>query len=237
MRKTNIGWCTHSWNPFNGCTRYSLGCKNCYAFRDYTFHKKSWAKKYPNGMEQVAVHPEMLNEPYKLKAPAMIFVGSTGDIFHKDMPIDFLQQLFKVMNDNQLLVFQLLTKRAEQMVEIAPSLTFTENIWMGVTIEHNDYCYRADLLRQMPAKVKFISAEPLLSKLSGLDITGIDWLIAQGESGFNARPVELDWFTHLRDLAHNNNIPFYFKKWGGTGVNKKSELLEGVIYKQFPSVN
>lgn len=234
MNKTNIGWCTHSWNPFNGCTRYSLGCKNCYAFRDYNLHKKTWAKKYPNGMEVVTVHTDMLREPYKLKEPAKIFVGSTGDIFHKDMPLDFLQRLFRVMNDNQHLVFQLLTKRAERMVELASNFNFTPNIWVGVTIEHNDYCYRANLLRQVPASVKFISAEPLLNDLSDLNIDGIDWLIAQGESGANARPVELEWLTHLREMAQNNNIPFYFKKWGGSGINKKSELLEGLMYKEFP---
>ena len=230
---TKIEWTEETWNPITGCTKCSNGCFNCYAAR---FAKRLQAMgnaRYSNGFN-VTIHRDLFDKPLYWTKPKMIFVNSMSDIFHEDVPDDDILALFNVMNKASQHTFQVLTKRAERLEKLSPRIKWTDNIWMGVSIEDSNVLYRADYLRNTGAKTKFISAEPLLSSIASINLNHIDWLIVGGESGANCRPIKEDWVIELRDLAKQNKIPFFFKQWGGTNKKKNGSVLQGKYYKEYP---
>lgn len=235
MATTKILWTQESWNPVTGCTKLSAGCANCYAY-DMTRRLKGMGQpKYTNGWK-VTVHPECLSTPLDEGKPTVYFVNSMSDLFHNDVPLDFIQKVFAVMRLCPRHTFQVLTKRAERLEALAPKLTWTDNIWMGVTVESSDYYGRIGCLRRTPAKVKFLSVEPLLSSVAAIPLAGMDWVIVAGESGAKARPMQADWAREVRDACVRLNIPFFFKQWGGRGAQKKlrGRLLDGREWSQMP---
>lgn len=231
--KTKIEWTESTWNPVTGCTPVSAGCLHCYAAR---FAKRLQAMgnpRYKNAFN-ITIHEDLINAPLRWKKPQMVFVNSMSDLFHDEVPIDTIKAIFQTMNNAPIHTFQVLTKRAERLAQLAPELNWTPNIWMGVTVENQDNLYRVDLLRSTNAHIKFVSAEPLLSALETIDLTGIDWLIVGGESGPGCRPIKEDWILDLKQKAEQNNTAFFFKQWGGTNKKKAGSLLQGKEYKEYP---
>jgi protein gp37 len=235
MNKSKIEWTESTWNPVSGCTKVSRGCDNCYAERMAMRLKAMGTKGYENGFE-VTLHPESLEKPLKLKKPQMIFVNSMSDMFHEKIPDEFIVQIFDVMNRAHWHTFQVLTKRPKRLAEMADRLNWTDNIWMGVTVEANQYVDRVDYLRTCPAKIKFLSLEPLIDSVDKLDYRGIDWVIVGGESGYGARPIKKEWVLEIRNRCRDENIDFFFKQWGGVNKKKTGRLLEGKTYDAMPEV-
>ncbi len=180
------------------------------------------------------MHHDLVTQPLQWKKPRMVFVNSMSDLFHEDVPFSFIAEVFETMNMAQQHTFQILTKRSTRLRELADRLPWTENIWMGVTIESHRYMHRADNLRATPAKTKFLSIEPMISSLNDIDLSGIDWVIAGGESGPGARLVKKEWVQEIRDKCVCEQIPFFFKQWGGTRKKKTGKILDGKIWAQFP---
>jgi protein gp37 len=222
-----------SWNPVTGCDRVSAGCAHCYAERMARRLQGIGQAKYKNGFK-VTLHPDLLNMPLKWKKPRHIFVNSMSDIFHKDIPLAFVRNVFEIMKRAEWHTFQLLTKRSERMLELAPMLPWPTNVWIGVTVESSTYIHRLRDLRQVPAAVRFVSMEPLLGPLGAFPAEGIDWVIVGGESGPDARPMEKSWVVEIRNRCHRNNIPFFFKQWGGRNRKQTGSLLEGKYYHEMP---
>ena len=231
--KTTIEWTETTWNPITGCTPISAGCQHCYAARFAKRLKAMGNPRYKNGFN-VTVHEDLIRAPLSWKMPQMVFVNSMSDLFHDDVPDDVIKRIFHTMNQAPIHTFQVLTKRAERLFRMAPDLTWSANIWMGVSVENCDTMYRADLLKQTQAQIKFISAEPLLSPLTNLDLNGIDWIIVGGESGPGCRKMEEDWVLELREKAATSGTAFFFKQWGGTNKKKAGSLLQGKEYKEYP---
>ncbi len=231
--KSSIEWTESTWNPLTGCTKISPGCKNCYAERMAKRLKAMGQEKYRNGF-RLTLHPESLTEPLRWKKPQMIFVNSMSDLFHKDVPVDFIRQVFDVMRRAHWHTFQVLTKRAERLVELDSRILWPENVWMGVSVENRDYTFRIELLRQTHAYVKFLSLEPLLGPIPDLKLEGIHWVIVGGESGPKARPIEREWVTSIRDQCITCGVPFFFKQWGGTNKKKTGRLLDGKTWSEWP---
>ncbi|MBO0683143.1 MAG: phage Gp37/Gp68 family protein [Candidatus Dormibacteraeota bacterium] len=202
-----------TWNPVTGCTKVSPGCAHCYAERFAERWRGIPGHPYEQGFD-LRLWPERLRLPLTWRRPRRIFVNSMSDLFHEEVPVEFVQRVFEVIAEARWHTFQVLTKRAERLLELAPSLPWPPNVWMGVTIENRRYIRRADALRQVPAEIRFISAEPLLGPLTDLELTGIDWLIVGGESGPGARPMHPDWARELRDRAEARGVAFFFKQWG-----------------------
>jgi len=233
--QTAIEWTECTWNPVSGCTKISSGCAHCYAERMAKRLQAMGQYRYRNGF-RVTLHPEVIEEPYRWKKPRIVFVNSMSDLFHEDVPITFIQEIFTVMNHCPEHTFQILTKRSERMADIAPLLNWTENIWMGVTVENNDYLYRIDHLRQVDAHVRFLSLEPLLGPLDNLTLDNIDWVIVGGESGPQARPMKEQWILPIKFKCSQTNIPFFFKQWGGVHKKKAGRLLKGQTWDELPKV-
>ncbi len=231
-----IEWTESTWNPVTGCTKISEGCAHCYAERMALRLKAMGQKNYINGF-QVTLHPHALNIPLKWKIPHMIFVNSMGDLFHNEVPLSFIQRVFEVMNNAYRHRFQILTKRAERLADLAPLLNWTENIWIGVTVESAAYRYRLEYLRNVPATVRFLSLEPLLSPVPDMDLTKIDWVIVGGESGPGARPMNKSWVIDIQQQCHEAKVPFFFKQWGGVNKKKSGRLLDGTMYGEMPARN
>ena len=236
MASTKIEWTESTWNPITGCTKISTGCKFCYAEIMSRRLKAMGQEKYKNGFE-LTLHPEVLNEPYTWKKGKMIFVNSMSDLFHKDVPVGYIQQIFKVIKENPHHVFQVLTKRADVLryYDSEEWLEWPHNLWMGVTVENNNLIERIELLRQTGARVKFLSCEPLLSSLPNLYLSGIDWVIVGGESGPGARQMKEEWIIDIKEQCQHANVAFYFKQWGGTNKKKAGKMLEGNVCKEMPS--
>ena len=230
---STIEWTESTWNPVTGCTKISEGCAHCYAERMALRLKAMGQKNYANGF-QVNLHPHALNIPLKWKSPHMIFVNSMGDLFHNEVPLSFIQQVFEVMKKAYRHRFQILTKRAERLADLAPSLNWTENIWMGVTVESAAYLYRLEYLRNVSAAVRFLSLEPLLGPMPDMDLTKIDWVIVGGESGPGARPMNKSWVIDIQQQCHDAKVPFFFKQWGGVNKKKSGRLLDGTTYGEMP---
>lgn len=233
MNKTKIEWTEATWNPITGCTKCSAGCENCYAA---TFAKRLKAMgniRYQNGFN-VTIHRDMFEQPLKWKKPKMIFVNSMSDIFHNDIPDEVILEIFEIMNKAEWHTFQVLTKRPERLVYLNDKINWTNNIWMGVSVENRISLYRNELLKKCGAKIKFISAEPLLESISNIGLNGIDWLIVGGESGAKSRPMNKQWVLELRDEAVKHNVAFFFKQWGGMNKKKNGSLLDGRNYKEYP---
>ncbi len=228
-----IEWTESTWNPVTGCSKISVGCANCYAERIAKRLRAMGQRRYINGFE-VTLHPEALDEPYRWKKPRIIFVNSMSDLFHEEIPVEFIQDVFSVMSANKRHTFQILTKRSERLCELAPLLDWPENVWMGVTIENNDCVARADDLRTVGAAVRFLSLEPLLGPLLDLELNGIGWVIVGGESGPGARPMKLEWATNMRDRCLEANVPFFFKQWGGVNKKKAGRILQDRTWDDYP---
>ena len=233
MAKTNIAWTDKSWNPVTGCTKISPGCTHCYAEIMAHRLKEMGQPNYVNGFD-LTLQPHMLDHPLHWKKPSMIFVNSMSDIFHADVPLDYIRRVFDVMHKCPQHVFQVLTKRAGRMQQLSPQLEWHDNVWMGVTVENADYQSRIDCLRKTGAKLKFLSLEPLLSALPNLNLDGIGWVIVAGESGHGCRPMHPDWVRDIRDQCIKAKIPFFFKQWGGVRKNEAGNLLDGETWEQMP---
>ena len=236
MSKSKIEWTESTWNPVSGCTKVSRGCDNCYAERMAMRLKAMGTRGYENGFD-VTLHPHALDKPLKMKKPQVIFVNSMSDIFHDKIPDEFIFQIFEVMNKAHWHTFQVLTKRPKRLAKMASKLNWTDNIWMGVTVEANEYVDRVDYLRDCPAKIKFLSLEPLIDSVDKLDYTGIDWVIVGGESGYGARVMQKEWVLEIRDRCENENIDFFFKQWGGVNKKKAGRELDGKYYDDMPELN
>ncbi|GAB4254379.1 MAG: phage Gp37/Gp68 family protein [Thermoleophilia bacterium] len=233
MSATAIEWTEVTWNPVTGCSKTSPGCPNCYAER---MARRLQAMGQPNYRDGFAVrtHERMLTLPGKWKKPRMVFVNSMGDLFHDDVPLSFIRRVFAVMEAHPRHTFQVLTKRAERMLDAAAALPWPANVWMGVTVEDNDHLGRLDSLRLVPAAVRFVSLEPLLAPLPALSLEGIDWVIAGGESGPGARPLSEEWVLQVRDRCLEASVPFFFKQWGGTRKKRAGRELQGRVWSQTP---
>jgi len=235
MNRSKIEWTESTWNPVSGCSKISRGCENCYAERMAMRLKAMGTRGYEKGFE-VTLHPYALDKPLHMKKPQMIFVNSMSDIFHEKVPDDYIQKIFDVMNRAHWHIFQVLTKRPERLKEISNKVNWTPNIWMGATIEADEYVHRADYLRECPAQIKFLSLEPLLGPVDHLDYRGIDWVIVGGESGPGARIMRKEWALDIRDRCREYGVDFFFKQWGGTNKKKSGRMLDGAYYDEMPEV-
>jgi protein gp37 len=231
---SSIEWTQATWNPTTGCTKISPGCKFCYAERMSKRLKAIGLEKYANEF-QLTLHEDALDVPLMWKKPKLIFVNSMSDLFHEQMPLFFIQKIFVVMHQANWHHFQILTKRSERLLELNPHLDWPKNVWMGVSVENQDYVFRIDHLKKCNAHIKFLSLEPLLGPLPNLNLTGIDWVIVGGESGPGARPMLEEWVIDIRDQCLRAKIPFFFKQWGGINKKRAGRNLQGEKWSQMPS--
>jgi protein gp37 len=231
--KSPIEWTESTWNPLTGCTKISPGCKHCYAERMALRLRAMGQKNYANGFN-LTLHESALELPLRWKRPQTIFVNSMSDMFHQRVPQDFIARAFDVMTRAHWHRFQVLTKRADRLASLSAQLTWSENIWMGVSVESEKFAHRIDLLRETAAAVKFLSLEPLLGPLNNLSLDGIDWVIVGGESGPGARPMNSEWVTTIRDQCIDAGVPFFFKQWGGVHKKRFGRMLEGRTWDEMP---
>jgi protein gp37 len=230
---SGIEWTESTWNPVTGCDKISPGCKHCYAERMAERLQAMGQRNYRNGFE-LTLQPKMLELPLTWKKPQTIFVNSMSDLFHDDVPVEYIKRVFEVMGRAHWHRFQVLTKRAERLAALAPQLSWTPNVWMGVSVESADYLRRIDHLRSTEAAVKFLSLEPLLGPLHALDLRGIHWVIVGGESGFRARPMNEAWVVEIRQQCRRAHVPFFFKQWGGVNKKKAGRILDGRTWDEMP---
>ncbi|MEU8038874.1 phage Gp37/Gp68 family protein [Streptosporangium sp. NPDC049078] len=240
--RSRIEWTEVTWNPTTGCDRVSAGCDNCYALTLAKRLKAMGAAKYQRDGDPrtsgpgfgVTLHEDTLAAPLRWREPRIVFVNSMSDLFHARVPVGFVRQVFDVMAATPQHTYQVLTKRATRLARIADQLPWPDNVWMGVSVENREVAARVDALRQVPAAVRFISAEPLLGSLSGIDLAGIHWLIAGGESGAGARPIDPRWVCELRDQCLRDGVDFFFKQWGGRTPKAGGRLLDGRTWDEMP---
>lgn len=233
MAQSTIEWTNATWNPVTGCTKVSPGCKHCYAERMAHRLQAMGQPNYAKGFE-LTMHEHMLERPLAWKKPMLIFVNSMSDLFHANVPLEFIQRVFDVMQRASWHCFQVLTKRSDRLLELDAQLKWPRNVWMGVSVENESYQFRVDNLRRTGAQVKFLSLEPLLGPLQALDLSGIDWVIVGGESGPGARPMSAKWVIDIRQQCLKAGVPFFFKQWGGVKKKKNGRLLEGRTWEQMP---
>lgn len=233
MAQSKIEWTESTWNPITGCNKVSPGCKHCYAERMAMRLKAMGQPNYVNGFK-LTMQPQALEKPLEWKTPQVIFVNSMSDLFHKDVPLEFIQSVFDVMKRAHWHQFQVLTKRSERLLELSPHLEWTDNIWMGVSVENADYTFRIDNLRKTDAKTKFLSVEPLLGPIPKINLKGMNWVIVGGESGPGARPLEREWVVDIKNQCLKAKVPFFFKQWGGVQKKKAGRLLDGKTWNQMP---
>jgi len=235
MAQSSIEWTEMTWNPTTGCSKISQGCKFCYA---EVMSKRLHAmglEKYKDNFK-VRTHESALKTPYSWKKPKIVFVNSMSDLFHPEVPLEFIKKVFEVMNDCSQHIFQVLTKRGDRLLELHEKLNWTPNIWMGVSVENQEVEDRIDFLRHTNAKTKFLSLEPLIGPLPNLDLSNIDWVIVGGESGRKPRPIEVDWVVDIKNQCSKSKIAFFFKQWGGTNKKKSGRSLKGKTYSQMPKI-
>lgn len=240
--RSSIEWTEATWNPTTGCDRVSAGCDNCYAMTLAKRLKAMGAAKYQNDGDPrtsgpgfaVTVHPDALTIPLRWRAPRTVFVNSMSDLFHARVPLSFIRDVFDVMAATPQHRYQVLTKRSVRLRRLAEKLTWPANVWTGVSVENSDTLHRVDDLRQVPAAVRFLSCEPLLGPLAGLDVTGIDWVIAGGESGPGHRPMHPVWAAEIRDLCERENVAFFFKQWGGRTPKAGGREIDGRTWDEMP---
>jgi protein gp37 len=226
--KTGIEWTDKTWNPTTGCNKVSQGCRYCYA----EALTARFPKTFPQGFK-LTLHPERLDQPKKWRKPSRIFVNSMSDLFHKDVPFSYLQEVFAVMRDTPWHIYQILTKRDQNLAELASKLEWADNIWVGVSVESQQYTSRVDSLRHVPAKIRFLSCEPLLSSLN-LNLEGIDWVIVGGESGYQHRPIEPEWVRDILRQAQEAHTAFFFKQWGGHHSKANGRILDDHVWDEMP---
>ncbi|MEX0967652.1 MAG: phage Gp37/Gp68 family protein [Bacteroidia bacterium] len=238
MAQSSIEWTEMTWNPTTGCDKVSAGCKFCYAEIMARRLKAMGVEKYSDGFK-IRTHEQELGTPYKWKKSKVVFVNSMSDLFHKDVPIEFIQKVFEVMRDNPQHVFQILTKRSDLLLKYDQEgwLKWSHNIWMGVSVEDARVLERIDHLRQTSARVKFLSCEPLIGPLPNLNLKNIDWVIVGGESGRKPRPMKADWVLDIQEQCEVKDVKFFFKQWGGTNKKKEGRELNGRTYDDMPSPN
>lgn len=236
MKQSKIEWTELTWNPVTGCTKISAGCKFCYAEVMSKRLKAMGVEKYKDGFK-VVTHEDVLGEPYKWKNSKVVFVNSMSDLFHSKVPIEFIQSVFKVMNENPQHVFQVLTKRSDLLLEYdrRKLLKWTHNIWMGVSVEDSRVKHRISDLRKTKAKTKFLSLEPLIGPVNKLNLKKIDWVIVGGESGRTPRPMDADWVLDIQDQCIDADVAFFFKQWGGTNKKKTGRILGGRTWDEMPT--
>jgi len=231
--KSSIEWTESTWNPVTGCTKVSPGCKHCYAERLSERLQAMGQRNYRNGFK-LTLQPHMLKLPLQWRKPQRIFVNSMSDLFHKDVPVSYLLRVFDVMRRAHWHQFQILTKRSDNLRELDSFIDWPANVWMGVSVENEEYTWRIDDLRRTNAHTKFLSIEPLLGPLSGLNLSGIDWVIVGGESGPSARPIQRKWVVDIRRQCRQAGVPFFFKQWGGVNKKKTGRELDGRTYDEMP---
>ena len=231
---STIEWTHATWNPLTGCDKISPGCKHCYAERLAKRLQAMGQANYAKGFK-LTLQEQALDLPLTWRKPRTVFVNSMSDLFHKGVPASYIKRVFEVMNKAHWHQFQVLTKRAERLLQLSPELNWTPNIWMGVSVENQDYTFRIDHLRQTQAYIKFLSLEPLLGSLPNLDLKGIDWVIVGGESGPGARPMVPEWVTDIRNQCSKVEVAFFFKQWGGVRKSKTGRLLDGRTWDEMPS--
>ena len=242
---TGIEWTDETWNPMTGCTQISKGCDHCYALtlaRTKPAVRATYLRQLPvkdseiNRRDPFAPRfwPDRLQKPYGWRTPKRVFVNSMSDVFHAHFSVKQIQQVFEVMNNCPQHQFQVLTKRPERGLRLADKLNFSDNIWVGTSIEDMGVAHRADTLRKIECHVRFVSAEPLLGSLKFLNLEGIHWIIGGGESGTDARPCELQWARDLRDCAQRHRVAFFWKQWGGRTSKSGGRELDGEIFDAYP---
>ncbi|MBC8179895.1 phage Gp37/Gp68 family protein [candidate division KSB1 bacterium] len=232
-QKSSIEWTESTWNPVTGCTKISPGCKNCYAERMTKRLTAMGQLNYRNGFK-LTTHDHVVALPRTWKKHQTIFVNSMSDLFHEDVPDSFILKVFKSMEEANWHVFQVLTKRSERLAKIAQILPWPKNIWMGVSVENEDYTFRIDHLRTIPAYIKFLSCEPLIGPVPNMNLNGIDWVIVGGESGPKSRPIEEEWVTDIRDQCQDSQASFFFKQWGGVNKKKNGRILVNKTWNEMP---
>ena len=242
MAESAIEWTDATWNPTTGCDKVSPGCGNCYALTMAARLKKMGSPKYQTDGNPrtsgpgfgLACHPDALDIPKKWRKPRMIFVNSMSDLLHEEVPLSFIQDVLEVMRDTPQHTYQVLTKRSRRLANLSDKLEWPPNAWVGVSVETARYLFRLRHLKEVSAAVRFVSAEPLLGPLTGIDLDGIDWLIAGGESGAHARPMEAEWAIELRDRCADRGVPFFFKQWGGRTPKTAGRTLDGRTWDEYP---
>lgn len=232
--KSSIEWTESTWNPVTGCTKLSPGCKHCYAERMAKRLHAMGQSNYANGF-QLTLQEHALGLPLRWKKPQVIFVNSMSDLFHKDVPLAYIQRVFDVMRRAHWHQFQVLTKRADRLEKVSPKLDWAPNVWMGVSVESEKYMFRIDHLRRTSAAIKFLSLEPLIGPLPGLNLASIDWAIAGGESGPGARPMDPVWVREIREACVAQQVPFFFKQWGGVQKHRYGRELDGRTWDEMPA--
>lgn len=235
MAQTSIEWTELTWNPTTGCNKLSAGCKFCYAEVMSNRLHAMGIDKYRNNFK-ITTHDDALDIPYTWRGSKIVFVNSMSDLFHERVPLEFIQKVFKVMNDNPQHVFQVLTKRADILYQYHRQLKWTHNIWMGVSVENEKVVDRIDYLRRTRARVKFLSCEPLIGPLRNLNLHSIDWVIVGGESGRKPRPMNPDWVLDIQEQCESADVAFFFKQWGGTNKKKAGRILNGRTYDEMPEI-
>lgn len=244
MAKTKIEWTEVTWNPVTGCDRVAAGCDNCYALTLAKRLRAMGAPKYQNDGNpitsgpgfDVTTHPAALGQPRRWKSTKVVFVNSMSDLFHARVPVSFIRDVFDVIRDTPQHTYQALTKRALRMERVADQLDWPNNLWMGVSVEDQTVVDRIDHLRRTPAHVRFLSCEPLLTALPGLDLKAIDWVIAGGESGPRARPMDSAWVEDIRDQCLEAGVAFFFKQWGGRTPKANGRELDGRHWDEMPTL-
>jgi protein gp37 len=232
---SRIEWTDATWNPVTGCTKISAGCKNCYAERMAERLQAMGTPQYRNGFA-LTLQPKMLELPLRWRKPRRVFVNSMSDLFHKDVPLDYMQRVFRVMERCPQHEFQVLTKRPEVAAGYADQLPWPSNIWLGTSVENALVLHRVESLREAPAAVRFLSVEPLLGPLPRLPLRGIDWVIVGGESGPGARPMKPEWVRQIRERCLSGGVPFFFKQWGGVNKKRSGRVLDGRTWDEMPVV-
>ena len=230
---SKIEWTEATWNPVSGCSKVSSGCLNCYAERMAYRLQRMGNPNYRNGFD-VTLHPHLLEAPLSWKRSRLVFVNSMSDLFHEEVSAEFIQQVFDTMRRAHWHTFQVLTKRSERLVDLAPSLAWPSNVWMGVSVENKDVVERIDHLRKVGSTVRFLSLEPLLGPLPELNLRGIHWVIVGGESGPGARLMEPSWVSNIKEQCENSRVPFFFKQWGGVFKKRNGRKLEGKTWDELP---
>ncbi len=231
--KSAIEWTEMTWNPVSGCTKISQGCKNCYAARMALRLEAMGSPRYANGF-QVTTHEDLIDTPKKWRKPRTIFVNSMSDLFHDQISDSFIKRVFETMRDCPQHTFQVLTKRSERLAKLGSSLDWPPNVWMGVSVERADVMRRIADLVKVPAKVRFLSCEPLIGPLENIPLNGIHWVIVGGESGPGARPMKSSWAESIQLQCREAGVPFFFKQWGGVRKHKTGRTLNGSIFNEMP---
>lgn len=249
MAQSNIEWTELTWNPVTGCSKISPGCKYCYAEIMSKRLKAMSVEKYSEGFK-IRTHTSALNIPFTWNKPKVVFVNSMSDLFHPDVPLEFIKAVFAVMNQTPQHIYQVLTKRSERVRALSDELNWTSNIWMGVSVENDDYTFRITDLSAIPAQIKFLSIEPLIAPIYSMNLQSIDWVIVGGESGHKARPIKKEWIDYIKDECTKFNVAFFFKQWGKPRFNSNPNdptisskhpqhakggcELDGYVYRDMP---